>query len=40
MHKINERGVPEEVRESPKGTFHLHRRHLSLALGGVKDIGT
>jgi len=32
--------VPEEHRKSPKGAFEIFRRHMSLALGGVRDVGT
>jgi uncharacterized cupin superfamily protein len=39
MNKINIRDVAEEHRVSPKGRFELRRRHISLALGGKKDIG-
>lgn len=39
MRKINLDDVPVEERISPKGKFHLLQRNLSLALGGVKDIG-
>ena len=39
MHIVNERDVPVEQRESPKGVFGISRQHVSLALGGVKDVG-
>ena len=39
MQKVNVRDVPEEHRQSPGGLFELRRRHVSLALGGVKDVG-
>jgi uncharacterized cupin superfamily protein len=39
MNKVNIRDVPEEHRISPKGRFELRRKHVSLALGGKKDVG-
>jgi len=39
MRILNESEVPEEHRVSPKGRYELHRRHVSLALGGIKDTG-
>ena len=39
MNQINESEVPLEERASPKGVYEIHRRHLSLALGGKKDQG-
>ena len=39
MRKINISEVATEHRCSPKGRFELHRQHISLALGGVKDVG-
>lgn len=39
MKKINEKDVETELRASPKGNFELLRRHVSLALGGIRDIG-
>jgi hypothetical protein len=39
MHIINESQVSEEHRKSPKGSYELFRKHISLALGGVKDVG-
>lgn len=40
MKKINQEQVAWDEIKSPKGKFHLFRRHLSLALGGKKDTGT
>jgi uncharacterized cupin superfamily protein len=39
MRIINENAVTTETRNSPKGKFTVSRRHMSLALGGIKDIG-
>lgn len=39
MQKINLVDVPVEYRCSPKGKFELRRQQVSLALGGVKDVG-
>ena len=39
MRILNESDVPEEHRLSPKGRYELHRRHISLALGGIRDTG-
>jgi uncharacterized cupin superfamily protein len=39
MRIVHESAVPEEHRVSPKGRFEIHRRHVSLALGGIKDTG-
>jgi uncharacterized cupin superfamily protein len=39
MRLINQAAVPIEKRKSPKGDFELTRQHLSLALGGVRDVG-
>jgi len=39
MNKINIAEVPIEHRLSPKGRYELHRQHISLALGGIKDKG-
>src|SRR5262249_47337902 len=39
MHIINESKVQEEHRISPKGGYEMFRKHISLALGGVKDVG-
>ena len=35
-----EAGSEEEHRTSPKGRFEIYRRHMSIALGGKKDVGT
>lgn len=40
MKKINVADVPVEERTSPKGRFHVRQRHISLALGAQKDVGT
>ncbi len=39
MNKINISAVPTDHRRSPKGRFELHRQHVSLASGGIKDVG-
>ena len=39
MHIINESQVKEEHRVSPKGAYELFRKHISIALGGVRDVG-
>jgi uncharacterized cupin superfamily protein len=39
MKKIHLDQVPTEHRCSPKGKYEMHRQHVSLALGGVKDGG-
>ena len=39
MNKIHQNQVAWDEVKSPKGKFHLFRRHLSLALGGRKDTG-
>jgi uncharacterized cupin superfamily protein len=39
MHLINQSAVPVVKQKSPKGTFELARQHISLALGGIKDVG-
>lgn len=39
MKKINESEVEVGERRSPKGDFELDRQHISIALGGKKDIG-
>jgi uncharacterized cupin superfamily protein len=39
MRIIHESAVPAEQRKSPKGNFEVLRKHMSLALGGVKDTG-
>ena len=37
MNKINIAEVPTEHRLSPKGRYELHRQHISLSLGGIKE---
>ncbi len=39
MKKINQRDVPEKEVQSPQGRYQLHRKFLSLALGGKSDLG-
>ena len=39
MNQINIAQVPVEHRRSPKGRFELERQHVSLALGGIKNVG-
>jgi uncharacterized cupin superfamily protein len=39
MIKLNLTDIPVEHRASPKGAFELNRQHISLALGGIKDVG-
>jgi uncharacterized cupin superfamily protein len=39
MNKVNESKVEVEHRKSPKGSFEIVRRHISVALGGKRDIG-
>ena len=39
MRIVNQSAVAAEHRKSPKGVFEIVRRHVSLALGGVKDVG-
>ena len=39
MRIINESQVSEEHRKSPKGDYELFRKHISLGLGGIKDVG-
>jgi uncharacterized cupin superfamily protein len=36
---VNEIAVPKESRCSPKGSYAVTRQHLSLSLGGMKDVG-
>jgi uncharacterized cupin superfamily protein len=40
MKPINQNKIEWVEAKSPKGKFHLFRRHISLALGGKKDTGT
>ena len=39
MRKINISQVSETTQHSPKGAFAVFRKHISLALGGLKDVG-
>ncbi len=39
MKKIHESMIEEEHRVSPKGNFELFRKHISIALGGMPDVG-
>ena len=39
MRKINISQVSEIAQHSPKGAFSVFRKHISLALGGLKDVG-
>src|SRR5215510_12914873 len=39
MRKINISQVSEAAQHSPKGTFAVFRKHISIALGGLKDVG-
>ncbi len=39
MRKINISQVAETAQHSPKGVFAVFRKHISLALGGLKDVG-
>lgn len=39
MNKINQNQIKWDEVKSPRGKFHLFRRHISLALGGKKDTG-
>jgi len=39
MRKINISQVAEAAQHSPKGSFAVFRKHISLALGGLKDVG-
>ena len=39
MNIVNISDIPVEHRRSPRGAYELQRQHVSLALGGVKDIG-
>jgi uncharacterized cupin superfamily protein len=40
MNRINESAVEPEHRKSPRGSFQVIRRHMSVALGGKRDIGS
>jgi uncharacterized cupin superfamily protein len=39
MRIVNQSKVPIEHRNSPKCTYEIFRQHISLAMGGIKDIG-
>ena len=39
MRKINISQVSETQQHSPKGRFAVFRKHISIALGGLKDVG-
>ena len=39
MKKINQRDVPEKEVRSPQSRYHLHRKFISLELGGKSDLG-
>jgi uncharacterized cupin superfamily protein len=39
MQIVNQSGVPWEERRSPKGRFHLFRRHLSEPMGAPRGAG-
>jgi len=39
MKIVNQHDVETEERKSPHGKYHLHRKFLSLALGGKSDAG-
>ncbi len=39
MIKINLNDLPVEERLSPKGKFRVRQKNISLALGGIKDVG-
>ena len=39
MKKVTLAQVPVEHRRFPKGRFELERQHVSLALGGIKELG-
>ena len=39
MHRTNQDRLAWSEQHSPTGKFCVHRKHLSLALGGRKDIG-
>ena len=40
MEKINEKAVSEEHRASPKGTFEMVRKHISVEMRGGKKFST
>jgi uncharacterized cupin superfamily protein len=39
MNRVNIDDVPEEIHSSPKSRYQVTRKHLSLATGGLKDVG-
>jgi len=39
MNKVNQSKVEVEHEKSPKGSFEIVRRHISVALGGKRDVG-
>ena len=39
MASINQNSVPEKHRISPKGKYEIYRKQVSLAIGGIKDVG-
>jgi len=39
MQLVNSSSVPIEKRKSPKGSFEIIRRHISVALGSKRNIG-
>jgi uncharacterized cupin superfamily protein len=39
MRIVNQSAVPSEHRLSPKGSFEVFRKHISIALGAAKDVG-
>ena len=40
MKKVNQSKVEVQHRKSPKGSFEIFRRHISVALGGTRDMGS
>ncbi len=39
MPQVSQDDIPWVEQRSPNDRFHTNRKHLSLALGGVKDAG-
>jgi uncharacterized cupin superfamily protein len=39
MRIVNQAEVPVEHRKSPRETFEVLRKHVSVALGGIRDVG-
>ena len=39
MNKANESAVEPKHEKSPAGSFQMIRRHMSVALGGKRDVG-